>query len=228
MGHKEQHFAPLIKISVEELVPPDHFYRHLERTLDLSFVCELVQKTYAGDGRPSIDPIVFFKLLGLLKLAKRANLAKDSFPVRLGVALVVLMILNVALASIKHTLPMIPGGVFVGIETLLLIARAVVAVLFGYAIYALREEYGESTITVHEARELQQASEALAAELVRIQQDCQQRLEQQVNLLNAQQTHALATARQELETTIACSLTPERLMARLAGHLETLVQDRLT
>src|SRR5215469_7418517 len=45
-----------------------------------------------------------------------------------------------ALASIKHTLPMIPGGVFVGIETLLLIARAVVAVLFGHAIYALASE----------------------------------------------------------------------------------------
>src|SRR5215470_17518581 len=114
--------------------------------------------------------------MGLLKLAKRAKLAKDAFPVRLGMSLVVLMILNVALASIKHTLPMIPGGVFVGIETLLLIARAIVAVLFGHAIYALREEYGESTITVYEAHELQQAIEALAAELVRIQQDMHRRL----------------------------------------------------
>ena len=47
---------------MEELVPQDHFYRHLERTLDLSFVREFVEKTYAGGGRPSIDPIVFFKL----------------------------------------------------------------------------------------------------------------------------------------------------------------------
>src|SRR5258707_13779020 len=114
--------------------------------------------------------------MGLLKLAKRANLAKGAFPVRLGMSLVVLMILNMALASIKHTLPMIPGGVFVGIETLLLIARAIVAVLFGHAIYALREEYGESTITVHEAHELQQASETLAAELGRIQQDMHRQL----------------------------------------------------
>jgi len=44
------------------LVPQDHFYRHLERSLDLSFVREFVQQTYAGGGRPSIDPIVFFKL----------------------------------------------------------------------------------------------------------------------------------------------------------------------
>jgi len=62
MGSKERHFAPLINVSVEELVPPDHFYRHVERTLDLSFVREFVQQTYAGGGRPSIDPVVFFKL----------------------------------------------------------------------------------------------------------------------------------------------------------------------
>jgi len=54
--------APLINVSVEQLVPQDHFYRHLERTLDLSFVREFVHKTYANGGRPSIDPIVFFKL----------------------------------------------------------------------------------------------------------------------------------------------------------------------
>ena len=62
MGKKERRFAPVVNLSLEELVPQDHFYRHLERTLDLSFVREFVQQTYAGSGRPSIDPIVFFKL----------------------------------------------------------------------------------------------------------------------------------------------------------------------
>jgi hypothetical protein len=62
MGSKERHFAPLVNVSLEALVPLDHFYRHLERTLDLSFVREFVQQTYAGGGRPSIDPVVFFKL----------------------------------------------------------------------------------------------------------------------------------------------------------------------
>jgi transposase len=62
MGKKERSFAPLSNVSLEELVPHDHFYRHLEHTLDLSFVREFVQKTYACGGRPSIDPIVFFKL----------------------------------------------------------------------------------------------------------------------------------------------------------------------
>jgi hypothetical protein len=34
MGSKQRSFAPLINRSLEDLVPPDHFYRHLERTLD--------------------------------------------------------------------------------------------------------------------------------------------------------------------------------------------------
>ena len=43
-------------------MPADHFYCHPERTLDLSFIREFVQQTCACGSRPSIDPIVFFKL----------------------------------------------------------------------------------------------------------------------------------------------------------------------
>lgn len=60
MGSKQHSFAPLVKVSLEDLVPGDHFYRHLERTLDLSFVREFVRESYAGGGRPSIDPVVFW------------------------------------------------------------------------------------------------------------------------------------------------------------------------
>ena len=42
MGTKERRFAPLINVSVEELVPQEHFYRYLERILDLSFVREFM------------------------------------------------------------------------------------------------------------------------------------------------------------------------------------------
>jgi transposase len=62
MGIKACVFAPVEHLSLEELVPQDHFYRHLERVLDLSFVRELVAPYYAAGGRPSIDPVVFFKL----------------------------------------------------------------------------------------------------------------------------------------------------------------------
>jgi len=51
-----------IVVSLDQLVPTDHFYRHLERELDLSFVRDWVRERYAPNGRPSIDPVVFFKL----------------------------------------------------------------------------------------------------------------------------------------------------------------------
>jgi transposase len=51
-----------VAVSLEELVPADHFYRHLDATLDLSFVREWAKDCYADRGRPSIDPVVFFRL----------------------------------------------------------------------------------------------------------------------------------------------------------------------
>src|SRR5918995_326432 len=51
-----------IAVSLEDLEPQDHFYRHLEATLDLSFVRDWTRELYAERGRPSIDPVVFFKL----------------------------------------------------------------------------------------------------------------------------------------------------------------------
>src|SRR5688572_21160673 len=51
-----------VRVSLEALVPPGHFYRHLEAVLDLSFVRELVRDRYAAGGRPSLDPVVSFKL----------------------------------------------------------------------------------------------------------------------------------------------------------------------
>ena len=62
MGTKARLFTPIAVVSLEDLVPATHFYRHLDRVLDLSFVRELVKTTYAHGGRPSIDPVVFFKL----------------------------------------------------------------------------------------------------------------------------------------------------------------------
>ena len=63
MGTKVRSFAPLPDdLSLEDLVPEDNFYRRLEAVLDLSFVRKLVAPLYANGGRPSVDPVVFFKL----------------------------------------------------------------------------------------------------------------------------------------------------------------------
>ena len=51
----------LIAVSLEDLVPREHVYRHLEAKVDLSFVRDWTRELYAERGRPSIDPVVFFK-----------------------------------------------------------------------------------------------------------------------------------------------------------------------
>jgi transposase len=51
-----------ITVSLEAVVPKDNFYRHLEVKLDLGFVRDWTRDLYAERGRPSIDPVIFFKL----------------------------------------------------------------------------------------------------------------------------------------------------------------------
>jgi len=69
MGTKARLFAPVNATSLGELLPADHLYRPLDRVLDLSLVHDLVQDRYAASGRPSVDPIVFFKLQLVMFLA---------------------------------------------------------------------------------------------------------------------------------------------------------------
>ena len=62
MGTKARTFAPRPPVPLENLVARDHCYRHLSRSLDRSFVRDLVRGTYAELRRPAIDPVVFFEL----------------------------------------------------------------------------------------------------------------------------------------------------------------------
>jgi transposase len=62
LGRKARTFKQ-VKVSLEQLVPQNHFYRKREAKLDLNFVYDLVKHCYASSlGRPSIDPLIFFKL----------------------------------------------------------------------------------------------------------------------------------------------------------------------
>lgn len=63
LGCKVKLFKFHPAISLENLVPKNNFYRHVEAKLDLSFGRDLVKECYSPSmGRPSIDPVVFFKL----------------------------------------------------------------------------------------------------------------------------------------------------------------------
>jgi transposase len=84
-----------VVMSLDGLVPPDHVSRHLDERLDLGFVREWVRDAYSDRGRPSIDPVVFFKLYlvmffeGIRSERQLLALAADCLSVRwyLGYAL---------------------------------------------------------------------------------------------------------------------------------------------
>ncbi|WP_026908870.1 IS1182 family transposase [Paucisalibacillus globulus] len=51
-------------ICIEELVPEDHQLRKVDKYIDFSFILDIVRPFYCEDnGRPSIDPIVLFKMM---------------------------------------------------------------------------------------------------------------------------------------------------------------------
>ena len=54
MGTKVRLFEALDQVCLEDLVPTDHFYRHVERKLDRSFMRDLVRTCYAAGGRPGV------------------------------------------------------------------------------------------------------------------------------------------------------------------------------
>ena len=76
--------------------------------------------------------------MGLMKLASQANKPKSSFPYVVGIILVGLMIVSVAISSLERLIDLGTFGTV--IEALLLITRAIMAVLYGHAIHSLKED----------------------------------------------------------------------------------------
>ena len=49
-------------VNLEDMIPQDHFLRVIEKYFDWNFIYEEVEKQYSVFGRPSIDPVVLFKV----------------------------------------------------------------------------------------------------------------------------------------------------------------------
>lgn len=68
-GRQESQAERPVTITLATLAPQAHLLRRIDRVLDLSFIYELTKELYCADnGRPSIDPLVFFRrqLIGYL------------------------------------------------------------------------------------------------------------------------------------------------------------------
>jgi transposase len=85
---KRRELDQVVAVALDDLVPADHFYRHLEARLDLSFVRNWVGDAYPCVGRPSVDPVVVFKLYlvmvleGIRSERQLLMLAADRLSVR--------------------------------------------------------------------------------------------------------------------------------------------------
>lgn len=69
-------------VTIDELVPEDHFLRHLDATIDLSFIRERVRNLYDDRmGRPSVDPELALRMFLLSYLF---NLSENRLCAEIG------------------------------------------------------------------------------------------------------------------------------------------------
>jgi len=89
IGKKRFEPKMMYKVSLEDLVPADNFYRKLESILDLRFVYSECRSMYGRTGNASIDPAVFFKIIlfgyfeNIISDRELIRRASDSLGVRL-------------------------------------------------------------------------------------------------------------------------------------------------
>ena len=56
--------SEILMTTMEELVPADSLFRKIDRYIDFTFIYDEVRDLYSeNNGRPSIDPVVLFKLI---------------------------------------------------------------------------------------------------------------------------------------------------------------------
>lgn len=50
-------------VTLEDLMPQEHFLRNLDRLVDFSFIYDKVVPLYSNTGQPSVDPVLLVKML---------------------------------------------------------------------------------------------------------------------------------------------------------------------
>jgi hypothetical protein len=200
------------------------------------FICQMITLDIGG--------------LGLIKMAQNKGLDRRSFPQRVGYVLLGLMIANVSLAMLKRIFHIGPGWEN-GIEGTLLLARAIMAVLYGYAIHSLKDDAPESTrvvkmstvedmenkfteqiqaMTETSAEQIRQMTENTACQIRSVEQRLAEKTEQQIRSVLANITEQIR-AQSEQDRTFTANKTEHiraSFHASLQPVLETLEQHKAT
>lgn len=73
--------------SIEEFVPSDHLLRKIDSAIDFTYIYEIVEDLYCPDnGRPSIDPVVIFKMVLIQHLYGLPSLRRTVEEIKMNVA----------------------------------------------------------------------------------------------------------------------------------------------
>lgn len=74
-------------VSIEALVPEDHLLRKIDAAVDFTKIYDFVEDLYCPDnGRPSIDPVVLFKMTLIQHIYGIPSLRKTAEEVRMNIA----------------------------------------------------------------------------------------------------------------------------------------------
>jgi transposase len=64
LTNSKEHQNEVEFVCLEDLVPEDHLLRKIDKFIDFSFIIDKVAPYYCeNNGRPSINPIVLFKMM---------------------------------------------------------------------------------------------------------------------------------------------------------------------
>ena len=86
LNKKENIQNELILFTLEDLVPEDSLYRKIDKYIDFSFIYDEVKDLYCEDnGRPSIDPVVLFKLVFIEALDGLKSMRKTCEKIKVDV-----------------------------------------------------------------------------------------------------------------------------------------------
>ena len=73
-------------VGIESLVPAEHLLRKIDKAVDFKHLYEMVEPLYSEDnGRPSVDPVMLFKMVLIQHLYGLPSLRRTAEEVNLNV-----------------------------------------------------------------------------------------------------------------------------------------------
>lgn len=63
LNRNENRQMKMCLVTLDELMPQEHFLRDLDRCIDFNFIYDKVEALYSNTGRPSVDPVMLIKMM---------------------------------------------------------------------------------------------------------------------------------------------------------------------